>query len=86
MQLDKLAIGLSMDAPLSRSNSGSAQSVKSSADQCKSKRWQNLQEERITPAAPFTYSGMDAFGPLLGNGLRDCHAVKLNFVPFVLVT
>ena len=46
----------------------------------------NLQEERITPAAPFTYSGMDAFGPLLGNGLCDCHAVKLNFVPFVLVT
>ena len=46
----------------------------------------NLQEECITPAAPFTYSGMDAFGPLLGNGLRDCHAVKLNFVPFVLVT
>ena len=23
----------------------------------------NLSEERITPAAPFTYSGMDAFGP-----------------------
>ena len=23
---------------------------------------------------------------VLGNGLRDCHAVKLNFVPFVLVT
>ena len=49
-------------------------------------RMANLQEERITPAASFTYSGMDAFGPLLGNGLRDCHAVKLNFVPFVLVT
>ena len=23
---------------------------------------------------------------LLENGLRDCHAVKLNFVPYVLVT
>ena len=23
----------------------------------------NLPEERVTPAAPFTYSGMDAFGP-----------------------
>ena len=22
---------------------------------------------------------------MLRNGLRDCHAVKLNFVPFVLV-
>ena len=33
----------------------------------------------------FALSRQMGEGGVLQNGLRDCHAVKLNFVPFVLV-